>query len=416
MRTRVGVLALSVVLSAGCGKIKEVNSDAGPEPDAAPGADAAPPDPCEAGGDPTLDEGYQCLSEAGCSLISRCLPLVTADVCVQMDIILFDVRAYVHRALVREAVEEGIIEFHPDEIAGCYARVTEMSCAELFERQGFDEISLERICPAVFTGTVAADGACQTVLDCEQPGSFCNRSPDCTQDDFCCPGTCVAPSAVTGPCSSALPCEIGAYCVDGTCFAGDGGAVCGNTEDCDDGLWCDGGLCAEEVESGAPCSFLQQCPEPETCLVPPGAKVGTCARVDQADAACNNSCYGFVCVQSDPLELGTCVALLDEEGADCSEFSCNTAFECPQATDQCDPRGELGDVCSDEDGNRCKSGPDVSSGGPFCDNEISGELTGHCSAPLRDDEPCTRNAQCQSGVCVGEPEAGTCQPYPGCYE
>ena len=413
MRTRVGVLALTVVLSAACGKIKEVNSDAAPEPDAAPEVDAAPPGACEPGGDPSVDESYQCLTEAGCSLISRCLPIVAFDDCVKMDLRLFDVRAYLHRALVAEAIEEGIITFHPDEVAACYSTLTEMSCAELFEREGFDDLSVGRICPAVYTGSVAADGVCFTSLDCEAPGSLCNFGV-CEVDDFCCPGTCVFPSAIDAPCGD-TPCQPGAYCVDGICRSGEAVAPCSSTADCDAGLWCNGGTCEAELESGASCTQLEECPGPEICLVPPGAKAGTCARVDQADAPCNDGCYGFVCVQPEPTELGTCVPLLDEEGADCADFPCDPAFECSQATDQCDPRGDVGDVCSDQAGFRCGSAS--GNGGVFCDIEVSGADTGVCSAPLADEERCTANDQCQSGICGGDdPKAPTCQTYPGCYE
>jgi hypothetical protein len=412
MQARVGVLALTVLLSAACGDIVEVASDAAPAPDAAAPPDAAPPPgPCDPGGEPTVEEGYQCLTYAGCALISRCLPIVTVEDCVLMDVRLFDVRAFIHRAIVREATEEGVIAFHPDEVAGCYTTLTEMSCAELIERQGFDELSVERICPAVFTGTVPMDGTCFTALDCEAPGSVCRLSPDCGAEDFCCPGTCVLPAALDGSCD-ANPCSPGDYCVSGICRSGEPSAPCSTTADCDLGLWCNDGSCAAELESGAACTQLEECPGPEVCLVPPGAEGGTCARVDQADAPCNDSCYGFVCVQPDPAALGTCEPLLDEEGADCADFPCSAAYECSQATDQCDPRGDVGDFCSSDEGNRCRGG--IGDGGLFCDSEISGEPTGQCSAPMADGESCTRNDQCQSGVCAGDPE--TCLPYPGCYE
>lgn len=410
MRTRVGVLASVLLVSAACGKIKGGASDAGPEPDAAAPPDAAPPGPCEPGGAPTPEEGYQCLIEGTCTMVTGCLPLLTVEDCVNSDLQLFDVdSSRVHHAIVLDAVARGTIEFHPEAVSDCYATLTELGCANLYEKYlgGGDDFTIDRICPGVFTGTVAMDGACFTNLECESPGSLCNGVDACGADELCCAGTCVIPAGIDGSCG-ANPCEPGTYCVGGLCRPGDADSPCESSSQCDIGLWCNAGVCAPELESGAACTVFEQCPGLEICLIPPGAKAGTCARIDQPDAPCNDSCFGMVCVQPDAASLGTCTPLLDEEGADCADFYCAADFECSPATGQCDPIGEVGDVCSNEEGNRCRQSL-------FCDTELTGEATGHCSAPLADNEPCTQDEQCQSGVCVGDLDP-VCAAYPGCYE
>jgi hypothetical protein len=405
MRSCAGVLASMLLFSAACGDIKGGASDAAPEPDAAQ-PDAAPPGPCDPGGNPTPDQAYQCMIEGACTLVTSCLPIFTVEACVNSDLELFDVdSSRVHRAILLDAIERGTVEFHPGEVAACYATLTEFACANLYEKL-IDDFAIDRICPGVFTGTVAMDGACFTNLECESPGSVCNKTGECA-DPFCCPGTCVIPAGIDGSCA-ANPCEPGAYCVEGLCRPGDADSPCSSSSQCDIGLWCSAGTCQAELESGAACTVFEQCPGPEVCLIPPGGKSGTCARIDQPDAACDESCFGMVCVQPDASQLGTCTPLLDEEGADCADFYCAADFECSPATNQCDPRGDVGDPCSNEDGNRCKLHL-------FCDNVITGEATGHCSAPQPDNERCTQDVHCQSGVCVGDLDA-TCAPYPGCYE
>jgi hypothetical protein len=401
MRTRVGVLALLALLSVACGKIKGGSSDAAPEADAMPAIDAAPPGPCEPGGDPSAEEAYDCLVEAACKLVTRCFIPYTVEECKSLDLEIFDVRVFLHRPIVLDAIEAGTIQFHPEAVAACYSAMSENECTFLFERAGSD-FAFNDLCPDIFTGTVAAEGTCFTDLECAAPGSACSFSPDCTADDFCCAGVCLSPAADDASCS-ANPCALGSYCVDGVCRTGEANSPCTRTSDCDQGLWCQAGTCQAELESGATCVNEEQCSGAEVCVKLDADKAGTCGRRDVVDAPCNEGCFGMECVQPDPTMLGTCQPYLSEEGDDCSQRECRIDFECTQATDQCDPRGDVGDPCSNEAGNRCKLSL-------FCNNEITGETTGVCSGRLADGEPCTSTDQCQSGVC-----AETCQPNPGCF-
>lgn len=411
MRTRVGVLALMALLSVACGKIKGGHSDAGPEPDASQ-PDAAPPGPCDPGADPTAEEGYACMMQASCSWLTRCWLPYTLEECMGLDIEIFErgTGVYRHRRVVLDDVQAGRIEYHPEAVADCYSLVTGLACPYLFEHEIAD-FSVADLCPGVFVGKVAADEQCFTSLECGE-GALCQPSGKCTDDQFCCAGTCVLPGGTDSACDS-NPCVLGSYCVNGICRAGDASSSCNSTADCDDGFWCNAGTCTAEAESGASCMNFDECSGPEVCVIPPGETSGTCARIDQADAMCDDSCFGFECIQPDAAQLGTCQPFLDE-GGDCSgDRDCSLSYECPQATYQCDPRGGVGDPCSADEGNGCRL--DL-----FCTNAITGEGTGTCSERLADGERCAddefiNNDECQSGVCAGVAGAKTCQPYPGCF-
>jgi hypothetical protein len=409
MRTRVGVLALLVSLSAACGDINEVSSDgAPPGPDAAPEADAAPPGPCEPGGEPTYDEAYDCLIEAGCSLVTRCFLPYTVEQCKNLDLEIYDQDVYLHREAVRQGIAEGTIEFHPEEVAACFAAVTGKECTFIGEHGGSD-FEIGDLCPGVLVGTVAAEGACFTGTECAPAGSECVLSPDCS-GSACCPGTCLAP-ADDGESCDGLPCGLGSHCVGGICHSGEEDEPCGNINDCDEGFYCNGEGCVPELESGATCGFNEECPGPEICLIPPDSKSGTCARVDQEGAPCNEECMGLQCDQPDPLVLGTCVAYLAVVGAECCRLTCSFGFVWDRGADQCVPLGEVGAECTDTF--------DDCVPGLFCDIDITGIEPGHCAARLPDDEPCTSEDQCQSGICdTIAPTFGTlprvCLAFPDC--
>ena len=412
MQARVGVLALTVLLSAACGDIQEVASDAAPEPDGAPPPDAMPPPgPCDPGGEPTYDEAYDCLVEAACTLVTSCFLPLTLDQCKTLDLQIYDQDVRLHREAVRQAIEEGTIEFHPEEVAACYQALSGKACTFIGEHGG-GEFEIGDVCPGVLVGTVAADQPCFTSTECDPPGSECLLSPECSGSP-CCPGTCVA-AAPDGESCDGRPCRVGSYCVGGLCQTGEADQPCSNIFHCDEGFFCNGETCVAELESGAACGFFEQCSGPEICLIPPDSKGGTCARVDQVDAPCNETCMGMQCDQPNPNELGACTPYLAEEGADCSRLDCSLSFECDRGADQCVPLGAAGAPCSSQ--QDCLGG---AFSGSFCDNEITGEEVGQCTDRMADGETCTDGDQCQSDICqTPAPALGgvpsVCTPFPDC--
>lgn len=413
MRTRVGVLALSVVLSAGCGKIKEVNSDAGPEPDAMPEADAAPPDPCAEGGEPTFEEAVTCVKSEICELFSRCFAPFEEGQCDEnVPFTLFGERSQFNEHAIAEAIEAGIIEFDPAGVAACLAFFRETSCADFAQLSG----QLTDFCP-VLSGTVADGDDCVIDYECATPHAVCSEVTKCDVEDYCCVRGCVAPSPVDGPCDDsedALRCEPGDHCVFEVCRNGEDSAQCSLNSDCDLGLWCEDGSCRPEVASGAECYNDEQCPGPETCLgnnLEGGKIAWVCGRSDREGDRCDGSCNGFDCDQPSQSELGTCVPYLQEEGADCSVRNCALpSWTCDNGADQCVPRIGVGEVCSASVTEQCQFGL-------ICTRFITGEPTGVCTGPQADGERCDDDDECRSGVCSGGgPDEQTCQPYPGCYE
>lgn len=421
MRTRVGVLALTAVLSAACGKIKEVNSDGGPGSDAGPEADAAPPDPCVAE-DLTFDEAVTCVKTAACGFFSRCLAPFEEGQCDEnIPFSFFGDNSSFNQHAIAEAMEAGIIEFHPEELATCLEFFRETSCQEFFgASQEFSDL-----CPFL-SGTVADGGDCVIDFECATPNAVCQEPAECGVDDVCCVRGCVPPSPVDGPCDpsdTTLRCEPGLHCVESGesyfCRTGEDGAPCELfQDDCDLGFWCEDGSCRAEVASGAECYDDTMCPGPETCLgdeLDGGELPWVCGRSDREGDPCDSSCSGFDCDQPVPSELGTCVPFLREEGADCSRLSCSLpGWFCDRGADQCVPRVPLGAVCSELATQQCEFGL-------FCTNEMTDDVgEGVCSGPQEDGASClvSREAEhCSSGICGGDdPDLLTCLPYPGCYE
>jgi hypothetical protein len=416
MRTRVGVLALLPLLSVGCGKIKGGSSDAAPEPDAN-AADAAPPDPCAAGSEPTFDEAVTCIELAACNLFSRCFAPFEEGQCESdPPFAFFGENSQFNEHAIAEAIEAGIVEYHPEEVASCVALLRETSCREFFSTSG----EFRELCPFL-SGTVADGEDCIIDFECATPNAVCSEVTKCDVTDVCCVRGCVPPSPVDGECdefNDTLLCQPGDHCVDNGdidyCRSGADGAQCEQFgADCDPGLWCQDGVCRPEVESGAACVNDDQCPGPETCLgndLDGGAVEQLCGRSDREGDPCDGSCSGFECVQPSQSEIGTCVPFLREEGADCSERNCALAgWVCDPGADQCVPRVGVGEVCSDLATQQCVFGL-------FCTNEITEEGEGVCSGPQADGEPCEQDRQCESGICGGGgPDDSTCQPYPGCF-
>ena len=386
----------------------EVVADAGPEVDAAVEPDAAPPGPCEEGGEPTFDEGYDCMLNAFCGFIGRCGPAfvaLTVEECRRFPLTLFDTGdVQFHRGLVGEAIDEGTVEYHPEAVAACVATMDELECPFLAEHSFFD-FDFTTYCP-IFSGTVAAEGTCFTMTECAEPGAICLQLPECEDTDACCPGTCSSVSDTGVECTATLPCKSGDFCVAGFCATGAADAPCINTSQCDRGLFCNVETCQPEAEPGSTCFIDDQCPGAETCITVPGDKNGTCGRSDRPGDMCDEFCFGGNCVQPDPDALGTCFAFGSEEGADCSGGFCSRAFECNPATNQCERRGGIGAACL--------NGFDDCQPGFFCDREITGAEMGVCAERLPDGEPCTSDSHCQSELCEGDPLA--CVPYPGCFE
>lgn len=391
-------------VAIGCGKVKTFTYDAAPEEfDAEPPPDAAPPSPCDPGQDPSLDEGLECTKIAACSIFTRCfIPFDLSD-CQNLNFEFFgNANEGFQRDLLAEAVEDGVVTYHPERVAECYELITTSDCTLFQETQDFRDI-----CP-IFSGTVADGDACILTAECETPGAQCSNDAVCGVDEICCKNTCTAPATVGNACDFDVNCIPGAHCVDDVCRTGEIGQQC-DSDDCDHGNWCNNGFCDAEVATGADCIHDDQCPGTEFCLGDDllGSDLGLCGRAEQVGDQCDGNCLAHLCEQADDAELGTCIDL-GGEGDDCSSVDCLPQFYC-NAFDECALRGDVGEECDDEDG--CRPGQ-------FCTIEITLEAEGVCSLRLPDGEECSEGEQCQGGLCYEDADlVRRCTPYPedGCY-
>jgi hypothetical protein len=194
-------------------------------------------------------------------------------------------------------------------------------------------------CHAVFTGTVAAGGACFASAECAGGGT-CWTGGTCAPQYECCPGTCLAAPptvALGGDCSSAATvCVWGTVCtVDltkggETCqpFVGVGASCVYSINEsvCASPLYCDSttGVCNAPVATGGPCD-------------PSRGSLDCDIRTDRCDTTT------LVCTP--PLAVG----------APCSNATDNCAAyaTCDATTNTCVQRPAVGQACDRTNGPPC---------------------------------------------------------------
>jgi hypothetical protein len=201
-------------------------------------------------------------------------------------------------------VDAGKMTYNATAGAACLAAINAATCEEL------RAIDMPSACDNVFTGLVAAGGACES-------GEVCvSGSCDTTAT---CPGTCDPGSGPTvangGACTSDMDC-VSRYCD----FTGSPvcapipppaavGATCSNgPQECVSGAFCDAGTCATLVPLNGTCTWDWECALPNTCAG------GTC----KARAAIGASCVAADCVGGAFCDAGTCAEVPSTAGADCS--------------------------------------------------------------------------------------------------
>lgn len=296
--------------------------------------------------------------------------------------------------------------------------------------------------------------ACQTDSDCVDDGDLCNGTLICVANN------CVVdPATVPAPCDSSADTECSANtCIPATglcvmrprnenqsCDDGDlcttndvciAGTCTGDTVDCspfDDAcntVACDPslGTCTlvTPVADDTPCDDLNACTEDTTC------QAGTCAAGTlvcecATDLDClpfedGDLCNGtFVC---DP-DSNTCV--IDPASVVTCDTSGDTAClinTCEPTTGQCVPQAVADDTpCDDQNlctrDTVCISGVCAAGTATDCSNldeacaiGVCNPLDGQCSLELLPDDTacddgttCTEGDLCQAGTCVGTPVA-----------
>jgi hypothetical protein len=206
------------------------------------------------------------------------------------------------------------------------------------------------------------EGVCQS-----GGGQPCEGDPDCTDEEFCCDGTC---------------CPETRNCIDGHCCVA-ANRECAVADDCCDGFPCVDGLCQPPLNGGLPCTDDAECPPDYFCCeevcVDPETDPNHCG-------ACGAACPEGLSCEPD----GCCHVEGDPCGAANLGFPCCAGYACVE--DICQPEDGVTDPCA-----LVLCNPDT-----ICCN-------GECYDPLTDpthcggcDVACSEGVPCQGGVCGDE--------------
>jgi hypothetical protein len=275
---------------------------------------------------------------------------------------------YVNAALPRyqAAITMGTLSYDGTFAQDCLDAIHASGCAAITGRT-------PDACNALFTGHVAAGGACAIDEECAGD-AYCLA-------DAACPGTCQAFGGPGASCTRDQACQQGLQCSNGNCQTPGGvGASCqGMTGvDCNGGLICQGGTATQAgtcaatstvfgAASGAACNVQMQqlCSTGISCIVM-SATSQTCGPDNLASgAACHLSapdqCQpGFYCHGATVMAAGTCMAL-PAAGQPCATVpfgaSCADGSVCDSM--MCVAVQANGGACPVDDdcfGGRCSAG------------------------------------------------------------
>ncbi len=248
-----------------------------------------------------------------------------------------------------------------------------------------------------------------------EPGEDCDDGNN--TDGDCCSATCTA-EAAGGACS-----DDGNGCTNDLC---DGNGACGhpgNTDPCDDGVFCNGddtcsgGSCS--AHTGDPCAGAEECAATcnetgEHCNTPAGT-----ACTDDGNGCTSDVCNGSGgCAHpanTDPCDDGSfCNGDDTCSGGSCSVHTgdpCSGGAECGDTCNETDDdcNVDVGTTCTD-DGNVCTD--DRCDGGGSCVHPNN-------TAPCDDGVFCNGADTCSGGTCTvnaGDPCTGGAECANSCNE
>ncbi len=285
------------------------------------------------------------------------------------------------------------------------------------------DTSKDNLCSA--TACDSASGTCKT--NAINAGGPCSDGSACTVGD-----TCVGLACVPG---SAPNCDDGLVCTTDSCDPTIGCKHVNNANTCDDGDSCtqndvcSGGKCAGTAIVGC-CTSTAQCDDGNPCTIDVcSATTGTCTHA--AAAANGQACDadGSGCTQNDLCAAGVCTA---GASPNCSAISdtCNVGtckssgtntFTCAKVAISDGTSCDDGLFCTT--GETCKTG--ACQGGAALDCSSAGCTQGACDETQKkcvgtpkaentpcdaDNNGCTVNDVCKSGVCIAGSAYQCAQP------
>jgi hypothetical protein len=429
MRTLVlGALTTVVCSLAACGEVIPLDPDAAVDA----GDIDAVPDPCEATA-LSVDDFFTCLSRGICTIYEDCVGTDTAHIdCDNIPIDIFgNLSPTQAKVVIADASAAGRVQWNPTAAKACFDMLTTRGCA-VFKN---DVNPLDQ-CNAVM-GAVNNGALCQSDMECATAGARCvQRSGGGTNQ--CLDYICQAPVATGAGCASASNafCRRQDRCVYrfvsptdvSFCATGDAGAQCDDDEDCEQGLFCNGGLgtgtvmgvCTPAKAVGSICKTDEECTGELACVGNFGAITGTCRDVRTAGAVCDtnnlsSACHGHQsCEAPSAMATGICRAAADL-GQSCNLMNgvaswCGLFMSCEGGL--CREPGAVGDTCTASNFfGGFSTNPNACNLGLFCDRDLTGQPSGTCRAGQANGAACTRESHCDSQYCNN---GTSCAVYPTC--
>jgi hypothetical protein len=323
------------------------------------------------GGSVTFEEFPAEVADVLCGIYDECYsgavfgnPIVD---CVNQQTLEFRDRTM---PLWQGSIDAGNMTYHADLAGSCLASIRNSGCQMM--SSGFPAV-----CEQAFEGNVEAGGPCSSWVDCAGD-MYCSIDVEC-------PGVCTERILEGQPCDWEDYCENGLYCQGGLCAPPAGeGDVCGGEDDifCAPPLYCfageDGnGTCREfgammSLAEGEPCMSMEEgpyCQEGLSCvLVSLEPVTATCMGPYPSGGACQP---GF----PDPCPDG--------------EY-CNGNFDTGEGG-SCVPLPGEGEPCA----------PNQTDIGPSCAGSLECNDSETCVALRRLGESCEYDSECYSYRCEG---------------
>ncbi len=213
-----------------------------------------------------------------------------------------------------EDVDAGTVVYDGGKARACVDLLSSLSYCS---RIGPSTLSSDPNCTGIFSGTVAAGGACFFRQECAGGGLCEFTDTSCESSAQCCPGTCVA---VPPPTASGEPCpQSPATCASDVCVIGPSGtatcqdtvglgASCSGDIPCGPRLYCDpvSWICKAPVATGGACFGSQDCGGTnDRC----DATTSVCTPLLPVGTACDPTSGGCVTYAACDATTSTCVEL-----------------------------------------------------------------------------------------------------------
>jgi hypothetical protein len=236
----------------------------------------------------------------------------------------------------------------------------------------------------MFTGRVAADGACFFSVECEGDDAMFCMSGDT------CPGRCVPYTKDGEHCADQTFCMPNHSCEGGVCVApGTQGEFCSTSvRRCEAGMFCDGTTCQPLRGEGQDCNDEDECEPSLVCMRVEEGRQCRPRRTEGELCTYDECAFGLVCHTSPSFDVPATCWRMRREGERCvfGRGECEFPNVCEQRTGTCVGPAAVGESCLP-----MNAGARAEPRG--CWNSYCAP-TQRCTAYTAPGAPCTSNAEC----------------------